>query len=97
MAISLSATSPASVQKPSEAVWQVMQRFGDLSWTTGIDEVIVEGEGIGMVRKVRLTGSTDWIIERLIECDNVNTMFSTNDQIMEQPKTQRDTANLSIG
>lgn len=75
MVISLLATAAASVQKPPETVWEAMQRFGDLSWA-GIDEVIVEGKGIGMVRKMRVAQGDDWIIERLTERDDVNMMFS---------------------
>ena len=42
----------------------------------GIDEVNVEGEGVGMVRKVRLAGSSDWIIERLIARDDAEMTFT---------------------
>ncbi len=73
---SITAIATATVEKPAKTVWEVMKRFGDLSWTEGIDEVVVEGKGIGMVRKVRLTGSTDWIVERLTEQDDVNMQFS---------------------
>lgn len=38
-------------------VWQVMRNYGQLSWTKGINEVILEGEGVGMPRWVRLEGS----------------------------------------
>lgn len=49
---------------PSQ-VWKSLRDYGDLSWADGIEEVRVEGAGIGMLRKVRLTGTQTWIDERL--------------------------------
>ena len=65
-------SSPAS----PEQVWQAMRNYGDLSWAQDIDEVITEGDGIGMLRKVRLTGSSDWILERLTARDDEAMTFS---------------------
>jgi hypothetical protein len=49
----------------AKEVWGVLRNYGDLSWGQGIDEVVVEGNGVGMLRKVRTTGSPDFILERL--------------------------------
>lgn len=35
-------------------VWEVMIDYGNLNWAVGIAEVKVTGEGVGMVRSVRL-------------------------------------------
>jgi hypothetical protein len=43
-----------------------MRDFTDLSWALGIAEVMVEGSGVGMVRRVRLEGSEEWLEEKLL-------------------------------
>jgi hypothetical protein len=57
-------------------VWRAMRRYEDLSWAIDIDEVIIEGEGIGMLRKVRFGGSPDWVLERLTARDDSARTFS---------------------
>jgi len=36
------------------AVWAVLADFGNVSWVPGIEEVELEGEGIGMIRHLRV-------------------------------------------
>lgn len=52
----------------AEAVWGVLSRFGDLSWSPDVDVVKVEGEGVGMLRHVSAVrgGSA---VERLDKLD----------------------------
>ena len=76
MSTLISGKHQVSVNAGPETVWQAMRDYGDLSWAQGIDEVVVEGEGIGMVRNVRLTGSEDWIQERLVARDDQAMTFS---------------------
>ena len=64
------------VEASASDVWQAMRRYGDLSWAEGIDEVELEVDGVGMLRKVRLTGSSDWILERLTARDDDAMTFS---------------------
>ena len=65
------------VEANASDVWQAMRRYGDLSWAEGIDEVELEGDdGVGMLRKVRLAGSSDWIPERLTARDDDAMSFS---------------------
>ena len=68
------------VPVPSTEVWQNMRRFGEVGWTEGIAEVVLEGDGVGMLRKVRLEGSDDWIHERLTAMDEKTMSF---DYILE--------------
>lgn len=58
------------VAHSADQVWQAMRRYEDLSWATGIDELVIEGQGVGMVRKVRFGGSPDWVLERLTARDD---------------------------
>lgn len=54
-----------------------MKRFDDLSWTKGaVAEVEAEGEGVGMIRRVRTQGSDQWIAERLVSSDDETMTFS---------------------
>ncbi len=59
-----------TVKTSAEEVWAVLRDYGDLSWAQGIDEVVAEGDGVGMLRKVRTTGSRDFILERLTARDD---------------------------
>jgi carbon monoxide dehydrogenase subunit G len=65
-----------TVNTNADDVWLAMRDYGDLSWTEGIEEVVVEGEGVGMLRKVRIDGSSDWILERLTARDDEAKTFS---------------------
>jgi len=41
---------------PAEAVWTMLADFGDISWIPGIENVVLEGRGVGMVRHVTAPG-----------------------------------------
>ena len=58
------------VSASPDAVWERMLDYGDLSWTEGVEDVRVTGQGIGMVRSVRLEGSAEWMDEVLLAIDN---------------------------
>ena len=34
--------------------WELLADFGDISWAPGMDNVEVEGQGVGMVRRIHL-------------------------------------------
>ena len=77
MSCAIAASSSVQAPVKAEEAWSAMMRFSDLSWATGlIEEVRQEGEGVGMLRKVRLAGSDDWILERLIARDEQAMCFS---------------------
>ncbi len=56
-------------------VWQAMKDYGNLDWSEGIAEVKVTGDGVGMVRSVRLEGSEEWLDERLLAVDGEQRRF----------------------
>lgn len=58
------------VNARADTVWLKMRDFTDLSWAIGIAEVIVEGSGVSMVRRVRLEGSEEWLEEKLLNLDD---------------------------
>lgn len=37
-------------------VWALLEDFGDINWAPGIDKIEVIGEGIGMIRRLHLSG-----------------------------------------
>jgi len=41
---------------PASDVWGMLANFSDISWIPGIEKVVLEGEGIGMVRHVTAVG-----------------------------------------
>ena len=65
-----------TVSNSAQEVWAAMRDYGDLSWAQGVDEVVVEGDGVGMLRKVRTAGSSDFILERLTARDDEAMTFS---------------------
>lgn len=64
-----------SVDAPAEKVWDVLADFsGFLNWAGGgAGEITIEGEGIGMVRHLKMSG--DELAERLTLLDPVNRRF----------------------
>ncbi|MEE9415132.1 MAG: SRPBCC family protein [Acidimicrobiales bacterium] len=71
MTTPIHATASASVQSSPAAVWLALRRWEDMSWTQGaVEETVAEGQGVGMVRRVRVAGSDQWQTERLTECDD---------------------------
>lgn len=77
MTTPITASATALVKPSATDVWQVMRRFDDLSWTRGaVEEILIEGAGVGMIRRVRTAGSDEWIAERLVELDDDRMTFS---------------------
>lgn len=72
MGTSISSSHTTSVCQPAATVWRAVSQYGDLSWAMpgGIEEVELVGQGVGMVRKVRMTGMDHWVLERLVAIDN---------------------------
>jgi hypothetical protein len=64
-----------SADAPAEKVWEVLADFsGFLNWAGGgAGEITIEGEGIGMVRHLKMSG--DEIAEKLILLDPINRML----------------------
>lgn len=60
---------------PAEKVWEVLADFsGFLNWAGGgAGEITIEGEGIGMVRHLKMSG--DEIAEKLILLDPIKRML----------------------
>ena len=69
MAKEITGQKTVAVDASAEQVWLKMQDFADLGWAVGIADIEIEGQGIGMVRRVRLEGSEDWLEERLLTVD----------------------------
>ncbi|MFZ8972685.1 MAG: SRPBCC family protein [Pseudomonadales bacterium] len=69
MAKEITGQKTVAVDASAEQVWLKMQDFADLGWAVGIADIEIEGQGIGMVRRVRLEGSEDWLEERLLMVD----------------------------
>jgi hypothetical protein len=61
-----------SADAPAEKVWELLADFsGFLNWAGGgAGEISIEGEGIGMVRHLKMSG--DALAERLTLLDPVN-------------------------
>jgi len=39
---------------PAARAWELLSDFGNLSWAPGMGDVSVEGQGVGMIRKIAL-------------------------------------------
>lgn len=78
MPTSISSEHAIALPLAADCVWRKMRQYGDLSWAmdAGIEEVEPVGSGIGMVRKVRMTGMSEWIHERLVAMDEDAMSFS---------------------
>lgn len=63
------------VNAGAEKVWLKMRDFNDLTWALGIAEATVEGYGVGMVRRVRLEGSDEWLEEKLLNLDDADRLI----------------------
>ncbi|MEH6582896.1 MAG: SRPBCC family protein [Halioglobus sp.] len=59
---------------PAEKVWGLLADFGDISWS-GMENVEVEGEGVGMIRKI-IVGEGKAAVERLEAYDANNMTFT---------------------
>jgi hypothetical protein len=77
-------TTTHELAAPAEAVWRLLEDFGaiDRWWPADgpapIEQVIVEGSGVGMIRHIRNRGMTHSVSERLdfIEASSRNWMLS---------------------
>ncbi len=70
MATTVMGKGQVKVSANADTVWAAMKDYGNLSWSAGIAETRVRGEGIGMVRSVRLEGADDWMDEELYAVDD---------------------------
>ena len=59
-----------------DAVWAVLDDYGNLSWIPGADNVEVIGEGVGMTRRLHMPGLDSPIDETLTAKDNSAKTFS---------------------
>lgn len=44
------------VDAPAGTVWELLSDFADISWIPVIDDVEIDGEGLGMTRKINGSG-----------------------------------------
>jgi len=56
-------------QVDAKTLWAILANFGDISWIPGIEKVVLEGEGVGMVRYVTAPGLPT-LAERLDAMDH---------------------------
>ena len=68
---SISSSHATTINRPAKVVWRALSRYGDLSWAMegGIEDVELIDQGIGMIRKVRMAGMAESILERLVAAD----------------------------
>ncbi|MEE3239785.1 MAG: SRPBCC family protein [Pseudomonadota bacterium] len=59
-----------------DAVWAVLDDYGNLSWIPGADNVEVIGEGVGMTRRLHMPGLDSPIDETLTAKDIAAKTFS---------------------
>ncbi len=59
----------------AEKVWAVLEDFGNMDWSGGIERVELIGEGVGMTRRLHITGM-DPIDEVLESMDSATMSFS---------------------
>lgn len=60
---------------PVSRVWELLENFGNLDWYPGWDSIEVIGSGIGMTRRIHMTGM-DPIDEILESMDAASMSFS---------------------
>ncbi len=59
-----------------ESIWEVVRDFGGIKrWNPGIEDVEVEGSGVGSVRTIKMGGGIE-LQERLEHVDDVGRSFS---------------------
>lgn len=59
-----------------ELVWRLLEDFGNIHWAPGIDKLEIIGEGIGMIRRIHITGLDQPIDEVLTSLDAAAMSFS---------------------
>lgn len=60
---------------PASKVWGLLENFGDINWAPGIDKIEIIGEGIGMIRRLHISGM-DPIDEQLTAQDSAAMTFA---------------------
>jgi len=58
------------LQHGADAVWALLADFGNMSWAPGIPRLEVEGQGVGMVRKIYMDDGPNSIDEQLEVLDS---------------------------
>tara|TARA_R110002049_G_scaffold308150_1_gene511134 strand:+ start:37171 stop:37458 length:288 start_codon:yes stop_codon:yes gene_type:complete len=66
--MSIQVTEQQVVATTAEEVWALLSNFGDMSWA-GFTDILVEGEGIGSIRKVLVAPGGSRAVERLEAMD----------------------------
>lgn len=62
---------------PADTVWAVLSNFSNLSWNAPVvDRVVVEGEGVGMLRRVYMSLNNTPLVQRLDSMDHAERRFS---------------------
>lgn len=65
-------TVQKEIAVPAADAWALIADFGDISWAPGMDNVEVEGEGEGMVRKIHMPDAPP--VEEKLESLDSHTM-----------------------
>ena len=63
------------VAAPADAVWAVMSNFGGIERSATIQDVVIEGSGVGMLRTLTMTGG-GIVQERLETFDPASRTYS---------------------
>ncbi len=58
-----------TIDRDAGAVWALLADFGDVGWIPVAENVVVEGEGVGMYRQIPM-GDGDPVIETLVAIDH---------------------------
>ncbi len=72
---------------PVSKVWELLENFGNLDWYPGWDRIEVIGSGIGMTRRIHMTGM-DPIDEVLQSMDAASRSFSYTIPKMPMPVSE---------
>ena len=72
---------------PVSKVWELLENFGNLDWYPGWDRIEVVGSGIGMTRRIHMTGM-DPIDEILESMDAASRSFSYTIPKMPMPVSE---------
>ena len=72
---------------PVSKVWELLENFGNLDWYPGWERIEVIGSGIGMTRRIHMTGM-DPIDESLETMDPASRSFSYTIPKMPMPVSE---------
>ena len=64
------------VNTPIDKVWDILSDFGNLSWMETKPDVEVIGEGVGMIRRIRMPDMEQPIDEKLDSMDSLDMSYS---------------------